>query len=397
MTPHLKYIRRLGAPFVLAAALSRRAARTRRKADSTALGADTHAEPRSRAGESRHRGAAAAQGRSRHRAGAPKTRKLREPRAGTTPRPSRADSRQPPAHRRTHDDAERQHGDANPGAAAANAGGGAVGTIAAGTTLNRTRRRRSARTPTRSAITSRRRSTNAVSGSNGATIPAGATVNMTVTQLKRSENSNDKIVMEFAVNSVSLRRQDLPDRRVGDVGAVERVKDQPKSKDVQKVGDRRRGRRDRRPDLRQEHQGDGDRRRRGRGGGCRRPPQRRRTIRAASRRAARSSSSSLAPRRSRHSRRALEMSNGRSSWGAPFSCLAPDHFNYNYNCNTIQPLNAEDAETQRTQKLNRNEPGFFANGRSGRLLVASRRPSQKRSGSLRAEPSASSASLRPLR
>ena len=36
---------------------------------------------------------------------------------------------------------------------------------------------------------------NAVSGTNGAVIPAGATVNLTVTQLKRSENANDPVVM----------------------------------------------------------------------------------------------------------------------------------------------------------------------------------------------------------
>ena len=68
-------------------------------------------------------------------------------------------------------------------------GGGAVGTIAAGTTLNTHRRLEDLHEHQR-----RRRprhghaSTNSVSGSNGATIPAGATVNMTVTQLKRSEN-----------------------------------------------------------------------------------------------------------------------------------------------------------------------------------------------------------------
>ena len=56
-------------------------------------------------------------------------------------------------------------------------------------------------------------STNAVTGSNGATIPAGATVNMTVTALKRSENANDKIVMEFAVNSVSFEGRPTRSKR----------------------------------------------------------------------------------------------------------------------------------------------------------------------------------------
>jgi methyl coenzyme M reductase alpha subunit len=77
---------------------------------------------------------------------------------------------------------------------------------------------------------------NAVTGSNGATIPAGATVNMTVTALKRSENSNDKIVMEFAVNSVSFNGRTYPIEATVTSAAVNRVKDQPTDKTVQKVG-----------------------------------------------------------------------------------------------------------------------------------------------------------------
>jgi hypothetical protein len=76
---------------------------------------------------------------------------------------------------------------------------------------------------------------NAVTGSNGAVIPAGATVNMTVTRLKRSENANDPIVMEFAVNSVSFGGKTYPIEATVESAAVDRVKDQPKSKDVQKV------------------------------------------------------------------------------------------------------------------------------------------------------------------
>ena len=49
-----------------------------------------------------------------------------------------------------------------------------------------------------------------VSGSNGAAIPAGAKVHMTVTNLKRSENANDPVVMEFAVNSVSYNGHTYP-------------------------------------------------------------------------------------------------------------------------------------------------------------------------------------------
>jgi hypothetical protein len=77
--------------------------------------------------------------------------------------------------------------------------------------------------------------TEAISGTNGAAIPAGATVNMTVTQLKRSENVNDKIVMEFRVNSISFGGKTYPvEASVADADD-EKVKDQPASKDVQKV------------------------------------------------------------------------------------------------------------------------------------------------------------------
>ena len=74
-----------------------------------------------------------------------------------------------------------------------------------------------------------------VVGSNGATIPAGATVTMTVTRLDRSENVNDPIRMEFAVNSVSFGgKQYALDASVSSA-AVDRVRNQPKSADAKKV------------------------------------------------------------------------------------------------------------------------------------------------------------------
>jgi hypothetical protein len=77
--------------------------------------------------------------------------------------------------------------------------------------------------------------TEAISGTNGAVIPAGATVNMTVTNLKRSENVNDKIIMEFRVNSIAFGGKTYNiDGSVTDAD-VEKVRDQPASKDVQKV------------------------------------------------------------------------------------------------------------------------------------------------------------------
>jgi hypothetical protein len=124
----------------------------------------------------------------------------------------------------------------NPGGAAGTtSGGGAVGTIAAGSTLNTHANSRICTNT--NAVGDHVTATveNTVAGSNGAAIPAGATVNMTVTQLKRSENSNDPIVMEFAVNSVTFGGHTYPIEGTVSSTAVERSKDQPQSKDVQKV------------------------------------------------------------------------------------------------------------------------------------------------------------------
>jgi hypothetical protein len=120
----------------------------------------------------------------------------------------------------------------NPGAS----GGGAVGTIAEGSTL--TTHANSRVCTNTNAVGDHVTATldNAVQGSNGAAIPAGATVNLTVTQLKRSENSRDAIVMEFAVNSVTYNGHTYPIQATVASAAVDRIRDEPKSKDIQKVG-----------------------------------------------------------------------------------------------------------------------------------------------------------------
>jgi hypothetical protein len=119
----------------------------------------------------------------------------------------------------------------NPGAT----GGGVVGTIPAGATL--TTHANSRICTNTNAVGDHVTATveNSVAGSNGAVIPAGATVNMTVTQLKRSENSNDPIVMEFAVNSVTFGGHTYPIEATVASAAVDRIKDQPGAKDAQKV------------------------------------------------------------------------------------------------------------------------------------------------------------------
>ena len=74
-----------------------------------------------------------------------------------------------------------------------------------------------------------------VSGSGGAAIPAGATVTLEVTKLDRSENVNDKIQMGFRVVSISFGGHTYsPDASVT-YAQITKVKNEPKSKDVQKV------------------------------------------------------------------------------------------------------------------------------------------------------------------
>ena len=125
----------------------------------------------------------------------------------------------------------------NPGAAAnpGASGGGAVGMIPAGATL--TTHSNSRVCTNTNAVGDHVTATldNSVSGSNGAVIPAGATVNLTVTRLKRSENSNDPIIMEFAVNSVTFNGRTYPIDATVSSASVDRVKDQPAAKDAQKV------------------------------------------------------------------------------------------------------------------------------------------------------------------
>ena len=114
-------------------------------------------------------------------------------------------------------------------------GGGAVGSIPAGTSLSLS--------PTSTVCTNTSKvgdrftatTQNSVTGSNGAVIPAGASVTMTVTRLKRSENSNDNIIMEFAVNSVTFGGQTYQLDANVESASIDRVRNQPGSKDAQKV------------------------------------------------------------------------------------------------------------------------------------------------------------------
>lgn len=235
----LKYTRRLGAPIALATVALLGACRSdAKKADSTALGADS----------SLNRDLALA---NRDTAAQPQLKdvpantpaatpapKPSTPRPASKPTPKPSAPASKPSAPTTVTTPSGNTVTTNPGSSAnpGATGGGAVGTIAEGTTLST---HASSRVCTNTnAVGDHVTATldNAVSGSNGATIPAGATVNLTITQLKRSENSNDPIVMEFAVNSVTFGGKTYPIEGSVTSAAVERIKDQPAAKDAQKVG-----------------------------------------------------------------------------------------------------------------------------------------------------------------
>ena len=111
----------------------------------------------------------------------------------------------------------------------------AVGMIAAGSTLNLASNSRVCTNTNRVGQRFTATVSETVSGSNGATIPAGATANIEITELKRSENVNDKVVMGFRVVSVSFGGRTYPVTATTTYANVDKVKNQPTSKDVQKV------------------------------------------------------------------------------------------------------------------------------------------------------------------
>ena len=77
--------------------------------------------------------------------------------------------------------------------------------------------------------------TEAVSGSNGAVIPAGATATVEVTELKRSENANDNVTMGLRVVSFTFGGRTYPVSATTSYAKVDKVRNEPRSKDIQKV------------------------------------------------------------------------------------------------------------------------------------------------------------------
>jgi hypothetical protein len=237
----LKYTRRVTAPFALAAVAATvllGACRSdAKRTDSTALGADSTLN-RDLALANRDTGAQP-QLKDIPTTNAPPATSPAPSRPTTSrpaPRPSTPQPKAPPPPT-TSTTSSGNTVTTNPGAKTnpGSTGGGAVGMIPAGAVLNTSA---SSKICTNTnAVGDHVTATldNGVTGENGAVIPAGATVNLTVTQLKRSENANDKILMEFAVNSVSFGGKTYPIDASVQSATVERIKDQPQSKDVQKV------------------------------------------------------------------------------------------------------------------------------------------------------------------
>ena len=118
----------------------------------------------------------------------------------------------------------------NPGGTAAR-----VGTIPAGATLNLASGSKICTNTNKVGERFNASVTDAVVGSNGAVIPAGATATVEVTELKRSENANDNVVMGFRVVSVNFGGHTYPVSATTSYAQVDKVKNQPKGKDVQKV------------------------------------------------------------------------------------------------------------------------------------------------------------------
>ena len=114
-------------------------------------------------------------------------------------------------------------------------GNARAGTIAAGSTLNLASTSKICTNTSKVGEHFTATVTDAITGSNGAVIPAGATADVEVTELKRSENANDKVVMGFRVTSVRFGGHTYPVSATTSYAQVTKVRNEPKGKDIQKV------------------------------------------------------------------------------------------------------------------------------------------------------------------
>lgn len=111
----------------------------------------------------------------------------------------------------------------------------ALGTISAGSTVNLSSGSRICTNTNHVGDRFNATVTEAVMGSNGAVIPAGATATVEVTALKRSENANDNVTMGLRVVSFTFGGRTYPVSATTNYAKVDKVRNEPKGKDAQKV------------------------------------------------------------------------------------------------------------------------------------------------------------------
>lgn len=112
---------------------------------------------------------------------------------------------------------------------------GTVATIPAGTTINMTSSDRVCTNTNKPGDRFTATVTNAVTGANGAVIPAGAKAVIEVTSLKRSDNANQPITMAFNVVNLSWGGRSYPVDASIDHVDVEKVRNSSTGNDAKKV------------------------------------------------------------------------------------------------------------------------------------------------------------------
>jgi len=157
------------------------------------------------------------------------------PRTSTTSRPATTTTRTPAP---TRTSSQPTTGTTSSGNTVTRTGAGsesALGTIASGSTVNLASGSRICTNTNHVGDRFNATVTEPVSGSNGAVIPAGATATVEVTALKRSENANDNVTMGLRVVSFTFGGRTYPVSATTSYARVEKVRNEPKAKDAQKV------------------------------------------------------------------------------------------------------------------------------------------------------------------
>ncbi len=169
----------------------------------------------------------------------PTRRAEARPAARTTPRPAARPAarteRPAPRPAAPSEADEARETEAREGAARAAAERGGVGSIPSGTTLLLNSNRRVCTNTNQVGDRFTATLADAVTGTNGATIPSGATATVEITELDRSENANDKIRMSFRVVSLNYGGRTYAVAASTESADVSRVRNQPAAKDRQKV------------------------------------------------------------------------------------------------------------------------------------------------------------------